>query len=157
MEYIFESDYVVGVTSSGIKFMFDVEDYPMVAPYNWCVSSGYVHRRDKTSDVKLHRVLMNCPDGMVVDHINHNTLDNRKENLRICTLKENARNKSYSSNNTSGKIGVYWKSSRQKWVAQIKIDGKVKHLGIFKNYDDAVKCRLSAEKEYFGEYAYKYN
>jgi hypothetical protein len=59
------------------------------------------------------------------------------------------------SNNHSGKIGVYWHSTRCRWVAQIKINGKVKHLGTFRQYDDAVACRLAAEKEFFGEYAYK--
>jgi hypothetical protein len=51
-------------------------------------------------------------------------------------------------------LGVYWKSNRNKWVAQIKINGVVKHLGIFDNYVDAVACRIEAEHKYFGKYAY---
>ena len=153
MEYIFKDNYAIGITSNGIKFLFDIEDYPIIEPHSWCESSGYIHRNKRGVDVKLHRLVTNCPNNMVVDHINHDTLDNRKANLRICTPSENARNKIYMSNNTSGKLGVYWKSNRQKWVAQIKINGVVKHLGIFEDYNEAVDCRKKAERIYFGEYS----
>lgn len=89
--------------------------------------------------IPLHRWIMNCPK-----HLQHNTLDNRKENLRRCTCRENNLNK---RNNTSGYPGVRWHSQGKKWNARIVINGKEKSLGMFNNFEDAVNARRNALKE----------
>lgn len=102
---------------------------------------------------KLHRVLAGAPDGMEIDHINHNKLDNRMANLRICSHAENGRNLSLSKNNTSGVAGVVWDKSRDRWAATIKFNYKNIHLGRFIDKQKAIKAREKAEIKYFGEFA----
>ena len=95
---------------------------------------------------------MNPGDDMVVDHINHDKLDNRKDNLRICSTRQNTMNQDVSKNNTSGITGVGWDKSSNKWIAYIKVNYRQITLGRFTNLDDAIQARMDAEIEYFGEY-----
>lgn len=83
-----------------------------------------------------------------VDHINHIRHDNRWCNLRIATRKTNARNQSISCKNTSGFTGVSWAKVHNKWSAQIKVDGKKTHLGLFEDISKAIAARVKANKKY---------
>lgn len=83
-----------------------------------------------------------------IDHINHNRLDNRFENLRDATNTDNQRNKSMQKNNTSGVTGVSWHSGTNRWHAQIYVDNKKLHLGSFASFSDAVDSRKNAEVLY---------
>ena len=103
--------------------------------------------------VRFHRfILGELCSNMVVDHINHNTLDNRKENLRICTQHQNTMNCSLSINNKSGCAGVSFSSKLNKWRSYIMVNRKQIHLGCFENIEDAISIRKEAEERYFGEY-----
>ena len=93
-------------------------------------------------------------DGLVIDHINHNTLDNRKHNLRICTESDNSKNKSLPSNNTSGVVGISFNKKYNKYETYITINYKRKSLGLYDSIEDAIKTRKDAEEKYFGEYSY---
>jgi hypothetical protein len=84
------------------------------------------------------------------DHINRNGLDNRKNNLRVCTHQENTTNRSLMSKNTSGFVGVSWCKATNNWRAQIMVDYKGIHLGCFDSKEDAIKARLNAELKYYG-------
>lgn len=114
--------------------------------------NGYVKIFINGKALLAHRIAwaMNnqseIPDGMVIDHINHDPSDNRIVNLRVITSSENARNMRLSDLNTSGYHGVYFCKRKQKWAAQIKIDGLHKHLGYFSDIEDAVAKRRSVEK-----------
>lgn len=88
------------------------------------------------------------PKGMQIDHLDHDRSNNRIENLRLVTHKENGRNISKKKNNTSGITGVGWDKRRQKWRAQIYVDGKAICLGLYDNLLDAVAERKRAEKFY---------
>ena len=77
-------------------------------------------KKDKRTTIGLHRWILNCAKGLQVDHINHNTLDNRKYNLKICTQLENANNKEFYNNNKSGIKGVYFIKLFNYWVAELK-------------------------------------
>ena len=93
----------------------------------------------------LHRYIMNCPNNMVIDHINRNRLDNRKENLRICTIQQNGVNRGLVSNNTSKFTGVsYDKHGNKKWVAILTYKNK-KYKKRFINKSDAIRYRLLLE------------
>lgn len=94
---------------------------------------------------------------MVIDHINGDTLDNRRSNLRECTNTENCRNRADNYNNKSGYKGVFWYThcKTPKWVANITVDRKKIHLGYFENIEDAIEARRKAEEKYFGEYIRK--
>lgn len=91
--------------------------------------------------------------NLVVDHINHNGLDNRKCNLRVCTNKQNVCNCLVSKNNKSGHKGVYWSKDRNKWTVQVSYNCKVKYIGRYEKLEDAIKARKEAAKKYYGEYA----
>lgn len=89
----------------------------------------------------------------VVDHIDGNTLNNNPDNLRSVNFSQNGMNCKTSTNNSSGRKGVYFHKSTGKYTASIRIDKKLKHLGIFANISDAENARLLAEKKYYGVYA----
>jgi hypothetical protein len=90
---------------------------------------------------------------MEVDHINGNPLDNRKENLRICTHKQNGKNYSIPNNNTSGYKGVRWHKRDKIWEAFITVECKQRYLGRFKDIKDAVKCYNQNAIILYGEFA----
>jgi len=98
---------------------------------------------------------MNVPKGMVTDHINHNGLDNRKSNLRVCTDAENGRNKQRQKGGTSIYKGVCWHKAKKKWVAQIKFEGKNMHIGYFTDDKEKEAARAvdAKAKVLHGEYA----
>lgn len=99
----------------------------------------------------IHRIILSAVTGYV-DHINHNTLDNRLSNLRECSNKENSRNRKTNANTESGRTGVYITDSN-KYAARIGVDGEKKHLGTFDTFSEACKARRMAELKYFGEFA----
>ncbi|HDM8285448.1 TPA: HNH endonuclease [Yersinia enterocolitica] len=84
--------------------------------------------------------------GMQIDHIDHNRLNNKIENLRLVTDLQNHRNLSMPPKNSSGAMGVSWRKSRNKWVASIRVNNKLKHLGSFENIHEAIEARKHAEK-----------
>ena len=83
-----------------------------------------------------------------IDHINGNKKDNRLENLRDVSLIENARNKKIYKNNTSGTLGVSFDKRGQNYLARIMVNGKSKHLGYFKNKEEAIAARAAANIKY---------
>lgn len=153
--YDLTGEYGIGYTSKGEEFYFDLEDYDKIKDYCWCVDKyGYVRGNVYKTKIKLHRLITDCHKDMVVDHINHNKLDNRKNNLRICDQHRNNMNRSLLPSNTSGVTGVTFDKSKNKWSAQIGYKGKNIYLGRFDFFEDAVKARKEAEEKYFGEYSY---
>jgi len=98
--------------------------------------------------VWLHRLVNQTPKDMDTDHINGDTLDNRRENLRTVTRTQNNYNVGLHSNNTSGHTGVIWNKNREKWEAQIQYKGKHIYLGRHKDKKDAIEARKEAEAIY---------
>jgi hypothetical protein len=137
----------------------DKEDIEKCKQYKWyrhkTNNKYYVFSRDKGTEnsVRLHRFLLNLKQECVdVDHINGNTMDNRKKNLRICTRQENMMNQRVvPSNNKTGYIGVYFSNTYQKYIAQIKINKKNIHLGSSTQLSDAIQMRKNGELLYFGK------
>lgn len=145
--------------------IIDDEDYSFISKYKWCAvkkESGYYARRNASkeellkgykSKIYMHREIMAATSEEYVDHKNHNTLDNQKNNLRKCTASENCRNARMSKNNTSGFKGVSWHKNKKKWVSSIKVDGKSIHLGVFDSPIKAARTYDEAALQYFGEFA----
>lgn len=138
----------------------DDADYLELSRFTWHITShGYAGRINtkhaKPSSVLMHRQIIAPPADLVVDHINGNRLDNRRENLRVCTTKENLRNrKSVSANNSTGFRGVYRGISRHRpWRAAIRVDGRLIALGIHQTPEDAARAYDTAARKYFGEFA----
>ena len=151
-QYDLTKEYGIGLTSNTSReFYFDLEDYDKIKDYTWREEidhSGY-HFLSTTKNHK-HIIMSWVIIGKYYDHINRNPFDNRKENLRLSTYTENARNRSVAQNNTSGIIGVHWCNTHCYWVAQIGYNGKRIRIGTFKNKQDAILARLKAELKYFG-------
>lgn len=128
-------------------------------PNSWCLkfkktekmfyvqgSAPVVNGKQKT--VVFHRWITNAPDGMEVDHKNHDGLINLDDNLRICTHAENKQNlKGSYKNSKSGIRGVVWNKCSRKWQAHIKINGKQIHLGLFDDIIEAEKVVVKARSE----------
>lgn len=116
--------------------------------------SGYLQVQVSKKLYMVHRIIWEMHHGvkilpnLEIDHINHIRDDNRIENLRVVTKQGNRRNQSLSRKNTSGVIGIYFMNHRQKWGAQIKVDGKVIWLGSYIEKQDAISARKSAEIKY---------
>ena len=128
--------------------IIDEEIYYDLMKHSWYLIKGnYVKN---TQDILLHRYVMNYNDKDFIDHINNNSLDNRKSNLRIVTPRQNAMNKTSHKNSTSKYIGVRFKNN--KWEVNINVNNKLIYLGIFKTEIEAAKVRDIATKKYFGEY-----
>lgn len=135
------------------KSIIDIDDIEIVKQYKWTLGNhGYVTSGAGKNQILLHRLLSNAFDGIYVDHINRNKLDNRKLNYRFCTNQENNRNKDLYSHNSSGITGVTWNKERKKWQAQIVVDNKNINLGRYESFDDAVKARLEGEEKYFEDF-----
>lgn len=98
----------------------------------------------------LHRWITNAPSGMVVDHRNHDTLDNTDENLRIVTHAQNQQNRksAQSNNKSSGLRGVTWDKKLGRWRSYIRINGKQKHLGFFNDILEAERAAIESRKKY---------
>lgn len=127
----------------------------MVNQYSWSINKNkhYANAKIGRKLVKMHRLIMGYPQ-LQVDHINHNRLDNRRSNLRLCTNQQNCFNRRPYSNNKCGYKGVSWLENRKRYVANIFIDGKVKRLGSFKDVREAALAYNDGAKELFGEFAY---
>jgi len=146
----------------------DPDDYPRLNQYKWCVSktthTNYAMRRTKGKRVNgrrvgrkvimMHRFILAAPKNLVVDHINHNGLDNRKLNLLLCTRAENCRNRRPFSLKGSRYKGVSWDKKRKLFLASIRCKGKYYNLGRFKSEIKAARAYDKKAKELFGQYAY---
>ena len=110
---------------------------------------GYRRLRVKGKRYYVHRVIWEMhygeiPEGMEIDHINHNRLDNRIENLRLVTKEENQRNKSKYNNNKSGYPGIDWIELKKSWRVRINTGGHYRTIGLFNEIGEAVKARQLA-------------
>jgi hypothetical protein len=135
--------------------IIDVADYEWLRKYTWRAtgtSAGhYAYCTIRGRQVLMHRLIMNPPPGMVVDHINGNKQDNRRSNLRVCTQAENLRN-SRKHHGTSRFKGVSWYSKLRKWEAKICRNGETTHLGWFKDEVEAAKAYDRAAVRLFGQF-----
>ena len=142
----------------------DPEDYERINKYKWNAYRGYssyyskrkIYNRKNGSErtVYMHRWIMNAPKGMVVDHINHNGLDNRKENLRFATNAENSRYARKTKNKfCSDYKGIHYIKKVKRWRARITFEGKTRYVGQYRDEISAAKAYDRAAKKYFGEFA----
>lgn len=157
-KYDLSGEYGIGFCSNtNKKFYFDLEDYDKIKDYCWRMNNNgrIVTSVNRSRMILLHRLILDVlyDTDIIIDHANRNPLDNRKENLRICTKQENNTNKNLFNNNKSGFIGVSLQEQHQTWRARISVNNKDIHLGCFDNKEDAIKARLEAEAKYFGEFS----
>ncbi|MGG7143599.1 hypothetical protein ACQPVP_09050 [Clostridium nigeriense] len=161
-KYVISDKYAEMIIESKIhgviKVKIDQEDLEKCSKLTWHYAknkdSKYIQTRIKGKMVKLHRFIMNIYDrNMLVDHINRNTLDNRKLNLRIANYQENSFNRSLRSDNSTGVAGINYHKTNNKWRAKIRYNGIDIHLGYFSDINEAIINRQLAEEILFGEYS----
>lgn len=150
----------------GYNILIDDEDYERLKNFNYFLHkidpkkpgliyfNRNVHIHGKRIWPLLHRDIMQCTmfDGKVIDHINGNTLDNRKVNLRVSSHTENIWNQKLRTSNTSGVKGVSWSRRREKWQAQIMVNRKAISLGFYTDIEDARNAYAKASAELHGEF-----
>lgn len=135
---------------------YDVEDENLISQFNWSIDGNSVLGRTKGSKpwkkVKMHRLVMGISDPtVIIDHINHNGLDNRKVNLRLCSIKENNQNKLKQQRNSTGYKGVI----KEDWAyaVNIGVNYKLIRVGRFYTLEEAARAYDSAAVYFFGEFA----
>lgn len=148
-----------------MEAIVDDADYKWLSKYNWHVTplgpnkDRWVAQRtgrngERKGNYAMHREIMGLKigDGVIVDHINRNTLDNRRDNLRIVTPSQSVCNR--GPNKGKKYKGVFWREDFQRYIAEIKINRKKIFIGQFKNELDAVRAYNKKAKEIHGDYAY---
>jgi len=139
----------------GLFATIDAADYEEVSKYRWYTSRHgrniYAATNKNGRMVYMHRMLMRPRKGYVVDHIDGNSLNNRRCNLRVCTQAQNLINKA-PRGGTSQFVGVY--RSKNKWLAYVTRHGKYHYVGVFEDEVEAAKARERKAYELHGEYAY---
>jgi hypothetical protein len=148
--------------TKGLSTIVDDEDHEYLNQWKWyCSKDGYVRRsehhwtpggKDKVITIRMHRQILGIKNPYIQsDHINHNRLDNRKSNLRICTNNENCKNASKHRDAKSKFIGVIW--YKNKWIARVRCNYIEVYRKVFNNEIEAALARDGAAKLYHGEFA----
>jgi hypothetical protein len=161
-DIIIHEEFAEVVLSRGATTKISIADVPLVSGFRWCKSKfGYAVRHEKKQNVWLHRVILGLrpEDAVEVDHRNRDTLDNRRENLRVCTRGDNCKNRGANKVRITRYKGVRksgeGKRGVQHYAAFIKVDGKYKHLGVYSNIEGAARAYDVAAVEYFREFAFQ--
>lgn len=149
-------------TTNGHTVIVDDADFDYLNQFSWSAvcpnpHTFYAQRNKQIAKGKfvtslMHRELLNAPKGFQVDHIDSNGLNNQRKNLRVCTHSQNQRNQVKRRGKSKFK-GVYLNSKLGRWYAQIKLNGKSTHLGMFELEIDAARAYDKAAKNNFGEFA----
>ena len=147
--------------TQGKVALVDDEDFEYLNQWKWyarkCRDKFYAQRHIKVNGndttIPMHRQIINPIKGMVIDHINRDTLNNCKDNLRECTNGENMKNRSIYKNNKSGYKGIRFIEKSKKWVVVITNNTKKIHIGYFVHLKNAIKAYNKAAVKYHGEFA----
>lgn len=151
--FLLDSFMIIELTQGKVAIIDDC-DFDEISKYKWHFGHGrYAYTNINIEGkgmrpVSMHRMILGFPKRpSEVDHINRNGLDNRRDNLRIVSAKENQKNRKVPKNNTSGTQGVNFLKQKNRWVAYIYNNNKRIHLGCFIEKEDAILARKKAEKE----------
>jgi len=143
--------------TKGFTTVVDDDDYERLIRYSWYAKKNhkkyYAQRRSGLNHYQMHDEITPPPPGLTVDHINGDSLDNQKCNLRFASQKQQSFNRVKMENASSIYKGVSFHIGKQKWTAQIKKDGVIHSLGTFTNEEDAALAYDRKAIELFGEYA----
>jgi len=163
--YEVDGDVAAVVLAGNRRGLLDIADLARVRHYRWFArkakSTYYVTTRVRTADgrvcgLDMHRLLMNPPDGLVVDHISTDGLDNRRANLRLATTAQNNLNSRVRRDCVSGLKGAFYDKRSDTYYSRIKVDGCYKWLGSFATAEEAAEAYAKASAMYHGEFGRSY-
>ena len=147
----------------GMVAVVDDDDYDWLSKWSWCAHKHkgkyYAERgiRERGTcfqkTIRMNREILSAPDCFQVDHIDGDSLNNQKHNLRVCTDSQNKFNRGVSKRNKSGYKGVHWNAQRKKWCASIQENKNKFVLGFFEESVDAAKAYDEAAKKHHGRFA----
>lgn len=147
--------------TQGQYALVDDEDYPLLIKNKWFAALGkdkktfYAARTINGKNIGMHRIILGVENKNVyVDHINHDSLDNRRSNLRTCSYSQNCMNRKLSKNNSSGYKGVDFDNLRNKYRSRIGVNLKQLHIGFFETAIEAAKAYNAKALELHGEFAF---
>jgi len=140
--------------TQGKVALVDDEDYDWINGFKWHYTHfGYAgHRTDIKTIVLMHRLILCAPKGMEVDHKNRDKLDNRRDNIRLCTRGQNNANRGVSRGSSKYK-GVFWETRSKRWRAEAAKDKVVYTVGRFRDEKEAALAYNKKTLELWGEYA----
>lgn len=149
------------VLTRGKVAIVDDDDFERLNQFKWCFDNVYAKRgvyipeTQGTKTLRMHNDILTAPKGMVVDHINLNKLDNRKENLRVVSRQYNNIHRAKGCRNKTGFVGVQYipHLKLKKWTAEIRMNGKRFYLGYFHTAIEAAREYNKHALKHFGEYA----
>lgn len=149
--------------SQGLFALVDGKNYEWLSQWKWSAAKGYstyyafrsTGGRKNKHNILMHRIVMGAKKGSIVDHINHNGLDNRKSNLRFCTQAQNQYNQKHrnSSIYSSKYKGVCWDKRKIKWMSTVRFDGKCVFAGYYNSEIEAAKSYDKKARKLFGKFA----
>lgn len=136
------------LTNQQVPFLIDSKDYDKVIQHSWFFSMrrkptskssghGVLASKIKQKTITLHRFILNSPQGAIVDHINRDTTDNRRCNLRHVTLSQNSLNSNKRKSSKSKYKNVTWHKHVEQWQARLTINGTREHLGYYQTAEEA--------------------
>jgi hypothetical protein len=138
----------------GLYAYVDAADFDWLNRWTWHLMNGYAGRREKGKTIYLHRAIMQPPAKMVVDHLNHNRLDDTRANLKVCTQQENLCNREKRRGTASRFRGLYFAKRTGKWCPRIKFEGKYVYLGSFAEEIEAARAHDRGAVAYLGASAH---
>ena len=133
--------------------LVDAADHEWLRQWTWRLQNGYAVRYENGRRIYMHRVLMEPPAGMLVDHVNRSKLDNCRANLRVCTPQENTHNRGKRAGSSSRFKGVGYHKMERKWYAKLRVGGIPIWLGYFVDEIEAARVYDRKAVELFGEFA----
>jgi len=141
--------------SHGFTALVDDNMFDFLSQRKWSVFEDRCGKKYAVcQNIRMHRVITNCPENMEVDHIDGDGLNNQLSNLRVCTKSQNMANRKINKNNTTGFKGVrrfYY--NKNKYTSKVNTNGKQYYLGIFNTAIDAAKAYDKKARELFGHFA----
>lgn len=142
----------------GRQTVVDASDYKWLSALSWyasITSSGkaYIKCHARPKNLYMHRLITNCPSGMCVDHIDGNSMNNRRSNLRICRQSDNSKNRKRPKSNSSGYAGVWWYETNKRWLAFVDLAYKRLLVGCYADKFSAAEARDFGAIMLHGEFA----